>query len=224
MLMKCRWLLLVVAFVPFLLGAGAQSGSNIITGLSGWKAVLLAPDPTFRTGVDGIHDQWCQAATNQWNTDWAGWQNQAMMECFAVPNATTGSWLSGVNLTGYTGHVSSQWFAGYSLLVEGQRLNGIETTNRIALWDYGQQRTLFWRDWRQPNKFFFGEFVPGKELDVEVTGVVRATVVLPRGNSLMCDSAQRGKMRFLEGADGVRDTVQFCGKASTGSVGWRTMY
>ena len=190
-------------------GASATT-SNIVMGLPTWKAVLFAPDPAWRTGSDGIQDQWCQTNNATWNTPWAGMQNQIVWSCFGVPNPTTGAWNASFRLRGYTGHLSNTWFNGYDIGLEGQRLNGVETVDRFFIYRFVDDQTILSVSQPYPQVLVLGQV--DKPMHFWVSGMVDVPKNYIRAQGLilyplslpLCDVSNAGRFNYASGAPGVR--------------------
>ena len=223
-------LLLLPAIAQAQNPAASGSTSNIVTGLPTWKAVLFAPDPGWRTGADGIQDQWCQTNNATWNTPWAGTQNQITFSCFAVPNATTGAWNASFRLRGYTGHLSNTWFNGYDIGLEGQRLNGVETVDRFYIYRFADNQTILSVSKPYQQTLILGQV--DKPMDFWVSGMVDVPQNYIRAQGLVlypqslpvCNVNNAGRFNYASGAAGVKDTVTVCAKDSNNVYAWRTIY
>lgn len=204
--------------------ASAQNPSNITIGAINWPATVFAPDPSWRTGGDGIQDQQCQVNNAVFNTGWGGLQNQSVFTCLAVPHPETGTWLASTRYRGYTGHLSNTYFAGFEIGTEGRYLNGAETVNRFFLWDFKNQSGVFNYDTIYKTFSFNVGIWTAKSIDAP-NGWIQAKVLRIYSNVGMgCDANNKGVVNYAAGASGVKDTLQVCAKDAAGIWAWRTIY
>ena len=159
-----------------LLLSHAAVAQTVITGLPAWPAVLIAPSPDFKTGLEGQQDQFAQWSSSTWNG-----ANQLFNAVFAVPSIT-GTWNSGIRLGSWTGHQTNQYTTGWELGVEGTRVGGLETINRFYLYRHDNnpgtptQQTILFNDLAAPQTLIVGEAVTGKRMQMFATGSVAAPV------------------------------------------------
>lgn len=204
----------------------AQNPSNITIGTTAWPAVISAPDPTWNTGGDGIHDQRAQVNSGVYTTGWGGAQNQIAWNLFAVPNASTGTWLASTRFRAYTGHVSNQYVAGYELGVEGQYnfSTGVEGVNRFFLWDFKNNAGVFSYDNIYKTFSFQSNVWTNKSIDAPNGWVSAKALRIYSNIGMGCDASNKGVVNYAAGASGVKDTVQVCAKDAANVWAWRTLY